>query len=84
MTCLLNSLPNDKMLAFTELKAFADDKLVIYVCDRVENIVGKGENAGYQHFLLFPQCSAFSLFPTMFSIALFFKVVKPWDCVVRG
>ena len=21
-----------------------------------ENIVGKGENAGYQHFLLFPQC----------------------------
>ena len=21
---------------------------------RVENIVGKGENAGYQHFLLFP------------------------------
>ena len=24
--------------------------------DRVENIVGNGENAGYQHFLLFPQC----------------------------
>ena len=24
--------------------------------DRVENTVGKGENAGYQHFLLFPQC----------------------------
>ena len=23
---------------------------------RVENIVGKGENAGYQYFLLFPQC----------------------------
>ena len=22
----------------------------------VENIAGKGENAGYQHFLLFPQC----------------------------
>ena len=21
-----------------------------------ENIVGKGENAGYKHFLLFPQC----------------------------
>ena len=26
------------------------------VLGRVENIVGKGENAGYQHFLLFPQC----------------------------
>ena len=24
--------------------------------DWVENIMGKGENAGYQHFLLFPQC----------------------------
>ena len=24
--------------------------------DRVENIMGKGENAGYQHFLLFLQC----------------------------
>ena len=29
---------------------------MISVSDRVENIVGKGENAGYQHFLLFPQC----------------------------
>ena len=27
-----------------------------FVFDRVENTVGKGENAGYQHFLLFPQC----------------------------
>ena len=24
--------------------------------ERVENSVGKGENAGYQHFLLFPLC----------------------------
>ena len=23
---------------------------------KVENIVGKGENAGLQHFLLFPKC----------------------------
>ena len=29
---------------------------MISVFDRVENIVGKGENAGCQHFLLFPQC----------------------------
>ena len=28
---------------------------MIFVFDRIENIVGKGENAGYQHFLLFPQ-----------------------------
>ena len=43
------------------LKAFADDKfcvakMVISVFDRVENIVGRGENAGHQHFLLFTQC----------------------------
>ena len=43
------------------LKAFADDKINVnknlkFVLGRVENIVGKGENAGYQHFLLFPQC----------------------------
>ena len=31
-------------------------KLMICDSNRVENIVGKGENAGYQHFLLFPQC----------------------------
>ena len=28
----------------------------MFAFDRVENIVGKGENAAYQHFLLFPQC----------------------------
>ena len=31
-----------------------------------ENVVGKGENAGNQHFLLFPQCLL--LFPTQISI----------------
>ena len=45
----------------TKLKAFADDKLnitemTISLYDGVENTVVKGENAGYQHFLLFPQC----------------------------
>ena len=43
------------------MKAFVDDKLnitkmTISSFDRVENTLGKGENAGYQHFLLFPQC----------------------------
>ena len=28
-----------------------------------ENIMGKGENAGYQHFLLFPQCFQKASFP---------------------
>ena len=56
-----NSLPNDKILDWSKLKAFADDKIkatekLKFGLGRVENIVGKGENAGYQHFLLFPQC----------------------------
>ena len=44
------------------MKAFADDKFNLaeklkYVLGRVEeNFVGKGENAGYQHFLIFQQC----------------------------
>ena len=37
--------------------------MIISVYDRVENIVGKGENAGYQHFLLFPQCLEKASFP---------------------
>ena len=43
------------------MRKFADDKIYVteslkFVLGRVENIVGKGENAGYQHFLLFQQC----------------------------
>ena len=56
-----NPLPNDKILDLSKLKGFADNKInftetMIYVYDRAENIVGKEENACYQHFLLFPQC----------------------------
>ena len=41
--------------------ALADERLKMaeiaeLVLGRVKNIVGKGEDAGYQHFLLFPQC----------------------------
>ena len=55
----LYTLPNDKILDMSKFKAFADDTLNVYQIlkfslGRVENIVGKGENAGYQHFLLFP------------------------------
>ena len=54
-----NYLPNDKILDWSKLEAIAEDKLnvakIIAVLKSVENIVRKGENAGYQHFLLFPQ-----------------------------
>ena len=46
------------MLHFSNLKAHADDKInatqnMSFVWERIENILGKGENAGCQHFLLF-------------------------------
>ena len=55
------SLANDNFFDSTKLKVFAEDnsnvaEIMISVFHRVENIVQKGENAGYQHFLLFPQC----------------------------
>ena len=58
---ICNPLPNDKILAHSKWKPFADDKVrivktMIFVFDRVENIVEKRENASNQHFLLFPQC----------------------------
>ena len=60
----INSSPEDKILDWSKLKAFADHNLnhtevMIYLFDRVENIVEKGE----KNWL-----PAFSPFPTMFSI----------------
>ena len=54
-----NSLPNNKFL--DRIKAFLGNKfkiakIMIHVFYRVKNIVGNGENAGYQHFLLFTLC----------------------------
>ena len=66
-----NSLPNNKTLDWLKLNAFVDDKINVtgklkLVMRRVENIVGKEENAGDQHFL----------FPTMFAKGFSFKVIK--------
>ena len=57
----VNALQNDKLVDRSKFKAFADDKVnatqkLKFNLGRVESIVGKGENAGYQHFLHFPQC----------------------------
>ena len=57
--CRINPLSDDKILGLSKVKAFADDKRNVSqnikaVFHRIENIVGKEENAGYQHFLIFP------------------------------
>ena len=48
---------------------------LISVLGRIENIVEKGENAGFQHFLLFSQC---------FQKLSVSRGVKSRDCVVIG
>ena len=76
-----NSLPNDKILDRSKLKTFTDYKINVpqklkFASGSVENIVSKGENAGYQHFLHFPQ----SFQKTYFGELLKFGM----DCVVKG
>ena len=56
---MLNPLPNNKLFDSSKLKADNNMNVVQTLklaLGRVKNIVGKGENAGYQHFLLFQQC----------------------------
>ena len=50
-------------------------QMMEYVFDEIENTVGKGENAGYQHFFLFP---------IMFSKHFILRVVKTCDCVIKN
>ena len=50
--------------------------MMIYVFDRVENIVRKGENAS--------KLPAFSPFPTMLFKTLFLRVVKSRDYMVKS
>ena len=56
----VNSLPNNKILDLSKLKASTEitsnaTQNLKLVLERVDNIVVKGGNAGYKHFLLFPQ-----------------------------
>ena len=52
-----------------------DDKRLKFVLEKFENNQGKEENAGNQHFLLFP---------TVFSKAVFLRVVQKQKCAVKG
>ena len=50
-----NSLPNDKIVDLSKLKDFTDDKLnetqnLKFALGRVDNIMGKGENAAFSPF----------------------------------
>ena len=63
-----NPLPDDKILERSKLKQFADDNFKFdensrKFSKRVKNIVGKGEIAHYEQFLLFPLCFQKACFP---------------------
>ena len=59
MTELINSLPPAKILDLSKLKESSENpifRLLTTLKKRAfKNIVEKGENAGDQHFLVFPQ-----------------------------
>ena len=79
----LNSLPNNRFLDWSKLKAFADNKINVtelhtFFLGWVENIVGKGENAGYQHFLLFPQCFQKGSFSGSLKVGIVWERVMTW------
>ena len=77
---VLSSLPNDKYLDWSKLKAFADDKS--NVAEKLKFVLGKVEkHCGKRRKCWLP---AFSPFPTMFSKEFYFRVVKSRDCIVKS
>ena len=73
-----NSLPNDKFLNLSKLKAFADDKYNL----KTDILFGIGrKHCGKRRKCWLP---ALSPFPTMYSKGFFFRVVESWDCVVKS
>ena len=76
----INPFPNDKFLDSSKLKEFADDNFYFFTkmeestLKRVEKIVGKGELADYEQFLLFP----------VFSKDLYCRHIKTRACLGKG
>ena len=76
-----NSEPKDKISDLSQFKVFADDKIRVtiklkFVFGRLENIIGKRENAERYHFFLFPQCFQKGHYDS--------RVVISRDCVVKS
>ena len=72
----IKCLPNNKILDLSKLKAFADDKINVtkkqkFSLEWVESIVVNGENACYQHFLLFPTMFSKGFFLTHYQTSNF-------------
>ena len=65
------AFPHSVIVDLFKLKAFADSRVnVTQSLKRIENIVEKGENAGCQHFLHFPQCFQTTSFSGSFKVRI--------------
>ena len=77
----LEPITRRQILDASKLKEFADDNFKFDENGRklskwVENTVGKGEIAGYEQFLLFPQCFQKACFPEASKDVIVWKWVK--------
>ena len=71
----VNSLQDNKLSDYPKLKALTDNKIndtekLKFVFGWVENIAEKGENAGYQHFVLFLQCFQKTSFSRLLKVGI--------------
>ena len=55
-----------------------------FASDREENILGKGENAGFQHFLLFLKCFQKPFLKAFCLEADCLRVIRTQKCVIKG
>ena len=76
----LNSLPNDKFLDWSKLKAFSRLQNKCNSKTKVLFVMGR-KHCGKRRKCWSP---AFSPFPAMFSKGFFCRVVKSRDCVVKS
>ena len=58
--------------------------MMIFVTDWVENIMVIGENAGYQQFLLFPQCFQKASFLGSLKVGIVWLVLYQSDSAVSN
>ena len=80
---MVSPLPNNIFFYWSKLKELADDKINVteklkFVLGRAENIVRKGENAGFQHFVLFPQCFQKASFTGSLKVGIVCQRVMLW------
>ena len=86
----LDSLPNDKFFNLVQIESNCRRQKkkvlekIIFVFDRVENIVGKGQNAGYQHFLLFPQCFQKAFYSRLLKVGIMWYRVKRIELLITS